>query len=117
MNLPAPLRTRAARVRTLVFELAPSAAERITWGAISFYHPSRGGPIKGSICQLVARDDDLRLDFPLGELMEDVHGVLEGEPGRKGKRFVVLRPREPRIGVLRDLLNASLDRPDKPKRL
>lgn len=116
-DLPAALRKRAARVRTLVFDRAPNAAEKITWDAISFYNPARGGPIKGSICQLVHRDGALRLDFPLGYLMEDPVGLLTASGAGKGKRHVDLTPMKPTIAQLTQLIDASLARPDKPKRL
>ncbi len=117
MELPAAVRKRAAKLRGLVLDLAPHAAERVTWDAISFFDPERGGPIKGSICQIVHRKGVLRLDFPLGEFMEDADGVLSGEAGRKGKRFVEIGPTEPGYGTLRGLIEASLAGPPKPKRL
>lgn len=117
MELPSTVRKRAAKLRGLVLDLAPHAAERVTWDAISFYDPDRGGPIKGSICQLVHRKGVLRLDFPLGEFMDDPQGVLSGEPGRKGKRFVEIGPKEPGDGTLKALIKASLAAPPKPKRL
>jgi len=116
-ELPPPLRKRAARLRSLVFELAPHAEERVTWDAISLYDPERGGPIKGSICQIVHRDGALRLDFPLGALMQDPHRVLRAQSKRAGKRYVVVSPRTPTLAVLRDLIRASLAAPPKPKRL
>lgn len=117
MELPASVRKRAAKLRGLVLDLAPHAAERVTWDAISFFDPERGGPIKGSICQLVHRKGVLRLDFPLGEFMEDPEGVLSGEVGRKGKRFVEIGAKEPGDAALKALIKASLAAPPKPKRL
>lgn|GEM_PF-2618922 len=117
MELPATVRKRAARLRGLVFDLAPHAAERVTWDAISFYDPDRGGPIKGSICQIVHRKGELRLDFPLGEFLVDPDGVLSGEAGRKGKRFVEIGPTEPSDRVLKALIRSSISAPAKPKRL
>lgn len=116
-DLPLALRRRAARIRRLVFESAPHAAERITWDAISFFDPSRGGPIKGSICQLVHRGGVLRLDFPLGALMDDPEGLLVATPGRKGKHHVNLAPNRPTLPQLTALIEASLAAPPKPKRL
>jgi hypothetical protein len=117
MELPLAVRKRAARVRGLVLDLAPHAAERVTWDAISFLDPERGGPIKGSICQLVHRKGVLRLDFPLGEFMQDADGVLSGEAGRKGKRFVEIDAGKPDDKTLETLIRASLATGPKPKRL
>lgn len=117
MELPASLRPRAASIRRLVLELAPHAAERLTWDAISIYDPDRGGPVKGSICQIVHRRGVLRLDFPLGEFMEDPRGLLRSEAGRRGKRFVQIDVDEPSEADLRSLIRASLAAPPKPKRL
>ncbi|UYV12451.1 MAG: DUF1801 domain-containing protein [Phycisphaera sp.] len=117
MELPAAVRKRAAKVRRLVLDLAPHSAERVTWDAISFFDAERGGPIKGSICQLVHRKGVLRLDFPLGEFMEDPEGVLSGEVGRKGKRFVEIGPTLPRDASIQTLIESSLSAPSKPKRL
>ena len=116
-SLPASLRPRAARVRSLVFELCPRCAERVTWDAISFYDPTQGGPIKGSICQIVHRGDALRLDFPLGYLIDDPEGLLSEEKGRKGKRFIALSARTPAIATLKQLILASAMAPPKPKRI
>ncbi|MFI4881067.1 MAG: DUF1801 domain-containing protein [Phycisphaerales bacterium JB064] len=117
MGLPVGLRPRAAAIRRLVLEVAPDASERVTWDALSVYDADRGGPIKGSICQLVHRKGVLRLDFPLGEFMKDPGGVLQSEKGRKGKRFVEITPDEPADDVVRRLIRASLAGPPKPKRL
>lgn len=115
-DLPTPLRKRAARVRRLVHELAPKASEKVTWDAVSMFDARRGGPIKGSICQLVHRDGVLRLDFPLGSLMEDPEGLLTATPGRKGKMYVELTAKSPTIAQITTLIRASLDEPEKPKR-
>ncbi len=104
-------------MRRTVFALAPTAAERVAWDAISFFDPARGGPIKGSICQLVYRDDVLRLDFPLGALMDDPTGLLVATPGRKAKRYVELGASRPKLTQIRALIEASLEAPAKPKRL
>ena len=117
MELPAGVRRRAAAIRRLVLDLAPDSAERVTWDAISIYDPERGGPIKGSICQIVHRRGVLRLDFPLGEFMDDPNGVLSGQAGRKGKRFVEIGANEPSDTVIEGLIRASLTGPPKPKRL
>lgn len=117
LELPAALRRRAASIRRLVLELAPHAGERVTWDAISIYDPGRGGPVKGSICQIVHRRDVLRLDFPLGEFMEDPQGLLQGEAGRRGKRFVPISADEPSTADIERLIRASLAAPPKPKRL
>lgn len=116
-ELPRSLLGRAARVRRLILEAAPHAEERVTWDAISFFDPEEGGPIKGSICQLVHRKGVLRLDFPLGYLMEDPDGVLTTDKARKGKRFVVIEPTRPTLAQIRTLIRASIDAPPKPKRI
>ncbi len=115
-DLPKPLRVRAARIRRLVFELAPGSTERVTWDAISIFDPSKGGPIKGSICQIVHRNEVLRLDFPLGALMDDPDELLSSTPGRKGKKHIEIGARSPSIAQLTTLIRASLDAPGKPKR-
>lgn len=117
MEVPASLRRRAASIRRFVLELAPHAAERVTWDAISIYDPDRGGPVKGSICQIVHRRGALRLDFPLGEFMDDPSGLLQGEAGRRGKRFVPIGAEEPSAADVERLIRASLAAPPKPKRL
>ena len=116
-DLPAELRKRAVRVRRLVSELAPSASEKVTWDAISVFDKRRGGPIKGSVCQIVHRDNTVRLDFPLGSLMDDPTGLLIQARGSKGKRFVEVGDTTPTNDEIEALIRASLDRPEKPKRL
>ena len=89
---PASLRDIVFELRNLVAEIAPDATEKILWGGLSYYDASRGGPVKGGICQIEIHEDHVRLSFIHGAFIADPHGLLQGE--RKAKRYVRLESYE-----------------------
>jgi hypothetical protein len=78
----------AMGLRDLVLSSVPSAAERILWRGLSYHDPRRGGPVKGSLCQIEFHPGHVRLSFIHGAFLPDPDGLLEGD--RKAKRFVKL---------------------------
>jgi hypothetical protein len=78
----------AMGLRDLVVSIAPQAEERILWRGLSYNDPNRGGPVKGSLCQIEFHPGHVRLSFIHGAYLPDPRGLLEGE--RKAKRFVKL---------------------------
>ena len=85
---PAEQADIAMGLRDLVVSLVPYAAERILWRGLSYHDPRRGGPVKGSLCQIEFHGDHIRLSFIHGAFLPDPDGLLEGD--RKAKRFVKL---------------------------
>jgi hypothetical protein len=78
----------AMGLRDLVVAAAPRAEERILWRGLSYNDPSRGGPVKGRLCQIEFHPGHVRLSFIHGAYLPDPEGLLEGD--RKAKRFVKL---------------------------
>ena len=73
-------------LRDVVRRTAPHAEESLVWGALSYHRPEVGGRVKGAVCQIVAKDGQVRLDFIHGIRLADPCGVLQGD--RVSKRFV-----------------------------
>ncbi|MDD5264277.1 MAG: DUF1801 domain-containing protein, partial [Candidatus Bipolaricaulis sp.] len=80
------LRLVVMELREVVFREAPDAEETVLWGGLSYHTPWVGGRVKGSICQIVVRQDSVRLDFIHGIRLADPGGLLEGD--RLSKRYV-----------------------------
>jgi hypothetical protein len=85
---PRELADIAMGLRDLVVGEAPQASERILWRGLCYHDPGRGGPVKGSLCQIEFHPGHVRLSFIHGAFLEDPAGLLEGD--RKVKRFVKL---------------------------
>lgn len=78
----------ALELRNLVSKYAPNVTERILWGGLSYHDASRGGPVKGAVCQIELHGDHVRLSFIHGIRLPDPAGLLEGD--RLSKRFIRL---------------------------
>jgi hypothetical protein len=50
------------------------------------HSPPVGGRVQGAVCQIVAKDGQVRLDFIYGIRLVDPCGLLQGD--RLSKRFV-----------------------------
>lgn len=79
-------------LRNLITEIVPHATEKIQWKGLSYYDASRGGVVKGGICQIEVHDEHVRLSFIHGVFLEDPHGLLRGD--RLSKRYVWLESYE-----------------------
>jgi hypothetical protein len=87
-NKPREQAEIALALRDLVLTIVPHAQERILRRGLSYHDPRRGGPVKGSLCQIEFYPDQLRLSFIHGAFLNDPARVLGGD--RKAKRFVKL---------------------------
>jgi hypothetical protein len=76
----------ALELRNLIALVAPYATERILWKGLSYHDASRGGAVKGGICQIEIHRDHVRLSFIHGAFLRDPEGLLEGD--RKAKRYI-----------------------------
>ena len=85
---PDALKDIVFELRNLIADIAPYATEKIQWKGLSYYDASRGGTVKGGICQIEIRTDHVRLSFLHGAFIPDPHGLLQGE--RVAKRYVRL---------------------------
>ena len=64
----------------------------------------------GNEANLVEFRSDPRLDFVHGARLPDPRGMLNGQPGRKAKRFVpIVSADDPPRGHLRDLIRAATE--------
>ena len=66
-------------IRSIVVRVNPSATERISSRGLTFYDANKGGTIKGGICFVDIRDDDVRLRFGLGAFLDDPKSLLKGD--------------------------------------
>ncbi len=76
-------------LRVLVALIAPDTEERLLWGGLSYHRPSVGGPVKGAVCQIVAKRGEVRLDFIHGVRLSDPRRLLKGD--RISKRYVPMQ--------------------------
>lgn len=89
---PEALKDIVFELRNLIAEIAPHATEKIQWKGLSYYDASRGGVVKGGICQIEVHEEHVRLSFIHGVFLEDPHGLLKGD--RLSKRYVRLESYE-----------------------
>ncbi len=79
-------RARVLALRRAVRAAAPGATESVLWGGLSYHRPNVGGRVKGAVCQIVAKQGKVRLEFIHGVRLADPHRLLRGK--RVSKRFV-----------------------------
>lgn len=105
---PVHLQEIVLELRNLVAGATPQATEKIQWKGLSYYDASRGGVVKGGICQIGIHSDHVRLSFIHGAFLPDPEGLLQGD--RKAKRFVRLTSyEETPWDALDELIKASAD--------
>jgi hypothetical protein len=89
-------------LRKVIRRAAPGAEESVLWGGLSYHRPWIGGRVKGAVCQVGVKDDQVRLDFIHGIRLPDPRGLLRGD--RLSKRYVpiptVASARNPAIAAL-----------------
>ena len=79
-------RRLVSALRDVVRRTALDAEESLLWGGLSYHRPQVGGRVKGAVCQIVVKGDQVRLDFIHGIRLADPCGLLQGD--RVSKRFV-----------------------------
>jgi hypothetical protein len=89
-------------LRDVVRHTVPDAVESRVWGCLSYHRPEIGGRVKGAVCQIVVKRDQVRLDFVHGVRLADPRNLLQGN--RLSKRFVpiatVADAKRPEIAAL-----------------
>jgi hypothetical protein len=55
------LRDIGFELRNLVFSVRPRATEFILWGGLSNHDASKGGPVKGAICQITVEREHVQI--------------------------------------------------------
>jgi hypothetical protein len=95
-------------VRNIVAEVAPDATEHIQGRGLTYFDASRGGHVSAGICQILLREDRVRLAFIHGAFLPDPQHLLRNEGERIAKRFVDIDTYDTaRWEELRDLIRAS----------
>jgi hypothetical protein len=89
-------------LRKVIRRAAPGAEESVVWGALSYHRPWIGGRVKGAVCQVVVKRDEVRLDFIHGIRLPDPRGLLRGDG--VSKRYVPI----PTVAVARSPAIADL---------
>jgi hypothetical protein len=84
--LPPQTRKLVSPLRNVVLHTLPQATESLLWGGLSYHRPEVGGRVKGAVCQIGVKRDQVRLDFIHGIRLVDPEGLLQGD--QKSKRFV-----------------------------
>lgn len=79
-------RQLVSALRKVVRRTVPDAEESLLWGGLSYHRPQVGGRVKGAVCQIGAKEGQVRLDFIHGIRLPDPCGLLQGD--RLSKRFV-----------------------------
>jgi hypothetical protein len=98
----------AYELRNLISKYAPNVTERILWGGLSYHDTTRGGAVKGAVCQIELHGNHVRLSFIHGVRLPDPRGLLEGD--RLSKRYVRLeRFEDIPWDALGDLIRAAKD--------
>ena len=85
-GLPLESRAIVLALREVVAQIIPEVEERVLWGGLSYHRPWIGGPVKGAVCQVVAKRGEVRLDFIHGVRLSDPRKLLQGD--RLSKRYV-----------------------------
>ena len=67
----------------------PQAEESLVWGSLSYHRPEAGGRVKGAVCLIVVKRNEVRLDFIHGVRLDDRSGLLEGD--LVSKRYVPIK--------------------------
>jgi hypothetical protein len=85
---PSRIKETILELRSLVAATCPDATERILWGGLSYHDATKGGPVKGAICQIEIVHGSVRLSFIHGVRLDDPECLLEGD--RLSKRHVTI---------------------------
>lgn len=124
-QLPRDHRELVSRHRETVTRMAPDAEESVLWGGLSYHRPKRGGRVKGAVCRISCKRDEVRLEF--------IHGIRLDDPTRRllgdavSERYVFIRSiRNARDSAIACLIRQAarpelgrpselpLDPPDRP---
>lgn len=86
------LRDIALELRNIVSSVCPAASEKILWGGLSYHNPTKGGPVKGAICQIGVTMDQVRISFIHGARLSDPDSLLTGN--QLSKRYLAIESYE-----------------------
>lgn len=76
-------------LQNVIRETVPDAEETMLWGGISYHTPWIGGRVKGALCQITAKRDQVRLEFIHGIRLADPANLLHGNA--LSKRYTPIR--------------------------
>jgi hypothetical protein len=105
---PADVQELFLGVRDCVFAAVPEAWEGPKRGGTAYFLTEDGTPLKGMICHVVPKTDEVEIGFIFGAFMPDPRGWLVGS--QKAKRHLHLRNYEGvDWGYLEELMRASAE--------
>lgn len=112
----AVLSPKARRVvkwlRRVVRGAAPEATETVLWGGLSYHLAFLGGRVKGAVCQIGVRGNQVELGFIHGVLLPDPTNLLRGT-GKSKRSMRVARVGEYPEATLASLVRSAVEiRPD-----
>jgi len=93
-------------LRNIIASAAPNATEVMHSRGMSYYHAERGGTVSAGICQIVIREDHIRLAFIHGAFLPDSKGLFEGT-SRYKKYIRIYSYEEAPWDDLKELIAAS----------
>jgi hypothetical protein len=73
-------------LRDVVRRTVPHAQESVLWGGLSYHRSKAGGRVKGAVCQIGVKRNQVQLGFIHGIRLPDPCGLLQGD--RLSKRFI-----------------------------
>jgi hypothetical protein len=73
-------------LRSLVSSVCPNVTERILWRGLSYHDSTKGGPVKGAICQIELDRNHVRISFIHGARLSDPDSMLVGD--QLSKRYL-----------------------------
>jgi hypothetical protein len=82
------IRDIALELRNLISSACPNATEKVLWGGLSYHNSTKGGPVKGAICQIELERDQVRISFIHGARLRDPDSWLTGN--QLSKRYLVI---------------------------
>lgn len=95
-------------VRDCVFAAVPDAWERPKMSGVAYFLAEDSSPLRGMICHLVPKNDEVEIGFIFGAFLPDPRGWLAGT--QKAKRHLHLSDYEAvDWGYLEDLMRASAE--------
>jgi len=99
-------------LRRLVRGVAPAAIETVLWGGLSYHLAFLGGRVKGAVCQIGVRSNQVELGFIHGVLLPDPARLLRGT-GKSKRSVRVARVGEHPEATLASLIRSAVEiRPD-----
>lgn len=106
-SCPGEMCDQIIALREFIRRTAPQVGELIRFKSLWYVKPEAGGTIKGAVCAIGVRGDEVHVAFVHGAFLADPEGILQ--PSGRYKRHVALgaRTRIPK-SALSKLIRAAI---------